>query len=270
MSDPANINAPRLPDADAPESQGLETLGQGGKGESLRQTLKKPVMVVAMLLGLGVITGVWFLQTGSGALRLTAPAVSYELLQNHGLTEGVPIAITVGPLTVFKISDPMSGGTGAARAKAVVGNIEQAVQELIESPGRTITIDSNVEQQLPMIVQKASPNDATGLEVIRVSTDDVSLAGEEDPKQVARIWAERLTDGLKLLQFGEQPKFTRGSDFGNALETLYLNSRNENGGISTESIEEAFEELSDEQKLSLTTFPIPEKPEEDEEGDDSD
>ena len=261
MSDPANMTVPRMPDADAPAPRGLEALIEGGKAESLGQTLKKPVMIVAMLLGLGIVVGVWFLQTGSGALRLSAPAVSYELLQNQGLTEGVPIAITLGPLTVFKISDPMSGGRGAARAKTVVENIELAVQELIESPGRTITIDSNAEEQLPTIVQKASPNDTSGLEVIRVTTDDVKLAGEEDPKQVARIWAERLTDGLKLLQFGEEPKFTKGSEFGSALETLYLNARNEKGGISTESIADAFEELGDEQKLALTTFPVPEKSE---------
>ena len=109
MSDPANMTVPQTPDADAPAPRGLEALVEGGKAESLGQTLKKPVMIVAMLLGLGIVTGVWFLQTGSGALRLNAPAVSYELLQNQGLTEGVPIAITLGPLTVFEISDQMSG-----------------------------------------------------------------------------------------------------------------------------------------------------------------
>ena len=96
----------------------------------------------------------------------------------------------------------------------------------------------------------------------------MKLAGDEDPKRVARIWAERLTDGLKVLQFGEPPKFTIGSDFGNALETLYLNARSEEGGISTDSIDDSFEKLSDEQKLSLTTFPAPEKPAE--QGGDSD
>ncbi len=268
MNDPANMTAPQAAGTGANEPGELEALVKGGESEPLGQMLKKPAVVVAVLLGLCIVVGVWFLQQGSGMLVLDAPEVSYELLRNQGLTEGVPIAIRLGPLTVFQISDPLAGGAGASRAKEIVQNVELAVAELIESPGRTITIDSTAEEQLPVIVQKSSPNDDAGLEVVRVSTDDVKLAGEEDPKRVARIWAERLTDALKLLQFGEPPKFTIGSEFGNALETLYLNARNEKGGISTDSIGDSFEQLTDEQKLALTTFPAPEKSAPD--GDDSD
>ncbi len=268
MNDSANVTVPPPVDADGNAPGELEVLVKGGEGESLKQILKKPVVIVAVLLTLCIVAGVWLLQRGGGTLILEAPEVSYELLRNQGITDGVPIAVRLGPLTVFRISDPLAGGAGANRAKEIVRNIELAVADLIENPGRTIAIDATAEEQLPVIVQKSSPNDDTGLEVVRVSTDDVTLAGEEDPKRVARIWAERLTDGLKVLQFGEPPKFTIGSDFGNALEILYLNARNENGGISTDSIGDAFENLTDEQKLALTTFPVPEKPNPD--GSDSD
>ena len=260
MNDPANMTAPQAAGAGESEPGELEALVKGSEGESLGQVVKKPAVIVAVLLGLCIVAGVWLLQQGGGALVLDAPEVSYELLRNQGITEGVPIAIRLGPLTVFQISDPLAGGAGASRAKEIVQNVERAVADLIENPGRTITIASSAEEQLPAIVQKSSPDDDAGIEVIRVSTDDVKLAGDEDPKRVARIWAERLTDGLKVLQFGEPPKFTIGSDFGNALETLYLNARSEKGGISTDSIDDSFEKLSDEQKLSLTTFPAPEKP----------
>ncbi len=257
MNDPANMTAHA--DAGANESGELEALVKGGEGEPLNQMLKKPAVIVALLLALCIVVGVWFLQQGSGTLILDAPEVSYELLRNRGLTDGVPIAIRLGPLTVFQISDPMAGGAGASRAKEIVQNVERAIAELGESPGRTITIASSADEQFPAIVQKSSPNDDGGLEVVRVSSDDVTLAGEEDPKRVARIWAERLTDSLKLLQFGEPPKFTIGTEFGNALEILYLNARNEKGGISTDSIDDSFEKLTDEQKLALTTFPALEK-----------
>ncbi len=260
MNDRENMPAPPRAEAGANESGELEALVKGGEGESLGETLKKPVSIIALALGLCVAAGVWLLQQSGVTLILDAPDVTYELLSNRGVTEGVPIAIRLGPLTVFQISDSMAGGGGADRAKRVVSNVESAVADLVENPGRTITIDSTAEEQLPAIVQKSSPEDDGGIEIVRVSTDDVTLAGEDDPKRVARIWAERLTDGLKVLQFGEPPKFTVGSEFGNALETLYLNARNEKGGISTDSIDDSFDNLSDEQKLALTTFPAPEKP----------
>lgn len=271
MRDSENMPAPPQAQAEANEPGELEALVKGGESASLSETLKKPAVAVAIALCLCVVAGVWLLQRSGVTLILDAPEVSYELLRNRGITEGVPIAIRLGPLTVFQISDPMAGGqgAGATRAREIARNVELAVADLIENPGRTITIDSTVEEQLPAIVQKSSPDaDAEGIEIVRVSTDDVTLAGEEDPKRVARLWAERLTDGLKVLQFGEPPKFTVGSEFGNALETLYLNARNEKGGISTDSIGDSFENLSDEQKLALTTFPAPEKPAE--QGGDSD
>ena len=96
MNDPANMTAPQAAGAGESEPGELEALVKGSEGESLGQIVKKPAVIVAVLLGLCIAAGVWLLQQGGGALVLDAPEVSYELLRNQGITEGVPIAIRWG------------------------------------------------------------------------------------------------------------------------------------------------------------------------------
>lgn len=227
----------------------------GSKGESIKQILRKPVTVVGVILGLAVIGIVFLLQQDPAALVLTAPEPRYELLRNEGTTDGVPIAIQLGPLTVFEISDPLAGGSGAGRAQQVVENLTAALSELQESPGRIITIQPAGEEGLPSIVQKEDSDSAASLEIVRVTSDDMLLAETDNAKLLARVWAERLTDTIRLLLFGEPPEFSRESAFGGALDTLYVNARSEVGRLTTEALATAFEELSDDLRHALTTFP---------------
>ncbi len=208
---------------------------------------------------LGVIGLILYLQGGAVYVELPPPEVTYELLPNKGLTEGVPIAIKMNNVAIFKISDPVAGGGGAARAKEVVTSVEGAIQDLLDKPGRNITLDES--GPMPAIIQ--SLPDGTGKRlIVQLTEDDVKVSEQNDAKWLARTWAERLTDSLKVFVFAEAPQFTEGSDFGNALTTLYMDSKGKRGAISGASMAEAYDNLSDDQRDALTDFPIPVREEE--------
>ena len=240
----------------APASrQALEALASGSERESLKQTLTKPVALVAMGLGVAIIGLVFYLQQDPRMLTLEIPEVRFELLPNQGVTEGVPIAIRMGHLMLFQISDPVAGAAGAARAKRVVASLSQALDELVANPPRVITIQTGMDEGLPMIVQKEYTDSEEFVEIVSVTADDMVLASTDDAKLLARIWAERLTDAMRLLIFGEPPEFSRDSSFGRALDTLYVNAANEAGALTTEALERAFEGLPIDLQNALTEDP---------------
>ena len=231
------------------------------KPRSFSSIVKQPVTIAAALLFLAVVGVIIWLEGGKVYVELPPPEITYELLPNRGLTDGVPIAIKINDVAIFKMSDPVAGGGGALRAKEVVANVEGAVQDLLDQPGRNITIDES--GPMPAIIQ--SLPDGTGKRlIVQLTEDDVTISEQSDAKWLARTWAERLTDSLKVFVFAEAPQFTEGSDFGAALTSLYLDSKGERGAISGASIEDAYEGLSDEQRFALADFPIPVR-EEDEE-----
>lgn len=233
----------------------LEALEAGSKGESIRQILKKPVTVVAIVMGLLVVGLVIFLQQDPASLTLEVPEARYELLQNEGLTQGVPIAIRLGPLTVFQISDPLAGGGGAARARQVVENLNLAVNQLADTPGRVITIETVGPEGLPTVVQKEFSDSPDSIEIVQVTADDLTLVRTEDAKLLARLWAERLTDSIRLLLFGDPPEFSRDTPFGGALDALYVNAAEQGGPLTTDGLNEAFEELPEDLRQALVSFP---------------
>ncbi len=233
----------------------LEALESGSEGDSIRQVLTKPVTIVAMALGLLIVVLVVFLQRDPASLTLEVPEARYELLQNEGLTRGVPIAIRLGPLTVFQISDPLAGGGGAARAKQVVDNLTLAVNDLAETPGRVITIEMAGAEGMPKIVQKEFSDSEESLEIVQVSSDDLALAKTENAKLLARVWAERLTDSLRLLLFGDPPEFSRDTPFGGALDALYVNAVSQGGPLTTDGLNAAFDELPEDLRQALISFP---------------
>lgn len=244
----------------APASrQGLEALASGSEQESLKQILTKPVSLVAMGLGVAIIGLVIFLQQDPRVLTLEIPEVRFELLPNEGVTQGVPIAIRMGHLMVFQISDPVTGAAGAARAKRIVASLNQALDELVANPPRVITIQSSTGEGLQMIVQKEYTDSEEFIEIVSVTADDMALAKTDDAKLLARIWAERLTDSMRLLIFGEPPEFSRDSPFGRALDTLYVNAANEAGALTTDALDTAFEGLPVDLQKALTENP-PEPP----------
>ncbi len=249
---PATTSQDQNASASSDELRGFEA---GSKGESLRQMASKPVVIVAAVMAVLILGLVLYLQQDPEALRLAAPEARYELLPNLGRTEGIPIAIYLGPVTVFQISDPAAGGGGAIRARQVVDNLAAAVQQLMDSPGRVITIGSGGAEGMPTIVQKEKEDTPDSLEIVQVTADDLTLAMGDDPKLLARVWAERLTDTLRLLIFGQPPEFSRDTAFGGALDTLYVNVLNEDGRLTTEGLSTAFEALSDELRSDLISFP---------------
>ncbi len=227
--------------------------------QTFKSILKKPLTIAATLLTIGVIGVIVWLEGGKVYVELPPPEVTYELLPNKGLTEGVPIAVKINDVSIFKISDPVAGGGGALRAKEIVTNVEGAVQDLLDQPGRNITIDESGE--MPAIIQ--SLPDGTGKRlIVQLTEGDVTVSEQNDAKWLARTWAERLTDSLKVFVFAEAPQFTDGSEFGAALTTLFLESKGERGAISGASIGDAFEGLSEEQRFALADFPIPVREEE--------
>ena len=106
-----------------------------------------------------------------------------------------------------------------------------------------------------MVVQKEFSDSQESLEIIQVTSDDLTLVMTEDAKLLARIWAERLTDSLRLLLFGDPPEFSRDTPFGGALDMLYVNAVKEGGALTTDALNAAFEELPEDVRRALVTFP---------------
>ncbi len=221
------------------------------QGRDLKSVLKQPLTIAVALLMMGVVAFVFWLEGGRIYVELSPPEVTYELLPNEGLTEGVPIAMKLNQVSVFKLDDPMDGG-GANRAREIQANLEGGIEDLIEEPGRTITIDLE-SSELPAIIQTRS--DGSGRRVlVQLTAGDLMLAGTEDAKWLARIWAERLTDSLKVFMFGEVPNFTQGTEFGSALELMYDQARVD-GPVSHGSLNDAYDNLAENQQMALADFP---------------
>ena len=222
-----------------------------------KSILRKPATLGALLVGLLIAGFVVYLELSEDA-GLPIPEVSYSLLPNEGKTDGIPIAIKLNQVTVFVINDPMEGGAGASRAPQLVERLQNAVSDLKENPGKAITYVT--EGPYPeLVLQEMDYTQRRTL--IAVTEGDVTLAGVSDPKRVVRVWAERLTDTLKVLGFGEAPEFTGGTEFGTALETMYALASAQEGAVSKGRLDDAYERLNDSQKLALETIPpLPEAP----------
>lgn len=221
------------------------------KGRDLKTVLKQPVTIAAILLTFCVIGLIFYLEGGRIYAELPPPEVSYEVLKNEGLTEGLPIAMKINQVSIFKIDAPMAAG-GAERAREVQAALEGAIEDLVEEPGRTITIDLE-SAELPAIIQ--TKVDGSGRRVlVQLTEGDLILNDTEDAKWLARVWAERVTDALKVFMFGEAPTFTQGSEFGDALTLMYDQARVD-GPISRGSLDDAYENLPEPQQLALADFP---------------
>ena len=222
------------------------------KPASWKSALSQPAILAAIAIGLGIAGLVLYLEFGNPDAGLPVPQVSYTLLPNEGRTSGVPMAIKLNQIAVFVIDDPMEGGTGASRAPELVERLQNAVSDLKLHPGKAITYLT--EGEYPEIVLQNM--DGTERRVlIRLTEGDVALSGGIDPKRLVRVWAERLTDSLKVLGFGEAPEFSTGTDFGNALETMYASAKAAKNLVSKGALDDAFTQLNDSQKLALETVP---------------
>jgi len=248
------------------ESSGEFAFTKQAKKPSAKSILKQPVMIAAILLFIGVAVLVLYLETGGIISDLPEIEVTYTLLPNVGKTDGVPIAIKLNEIAVFVINDPLEGGGGAARARSIVDSLQESITILKEEPGKIITLDE--DDKFPAIVQQAKDGTQRRL-LVKLTQEDLTLAGETNPKRLARVWAERLTDAVKLIAFGEAPEYSTGTEFGDAISTLYAAAKATGGSVSEGSLEEAFDILNDSQKLVLETVPTLEGNEESEPSDDA-
>jgi hypothetical protein len=237
----------------APQRDQGIVFGEDLEDHSWKAVIFRPFTLAAAALLMGVLLLVAFLEERSIDRSLPLPEVSYSLQRNEGLTSGVPIAIKMNQVTVFLIDDPMEGGTGAERAKQVVASLQATLQMLENQPGKTVTLDINSE--LPEIVI-SKPDGTERRSIVKLQPGDLTLIGETDGKRVARVWAERLTDAIKVFVFAEPPKFTKGTEFGDSLEAMYATAMKRGGAISKGSLDFAFAALNDRQRMALETLPI--------------
>jgi hypothetical protein len=222
------------------------------KPSNWKTALSQPAVLTAIVLGIGIIGLILYLQFGNPDSGLPAPQVSYTLLPNEGRTSGVPMAVKLNQIAVFVINEPMEGGSGASRAPELVERLQNAVSDLKVHPGKAITYLTDGEYP-EIVLQNMDGTERRVL--IRLTEGDVALAGGIDPKRLARVWSERLTDSLKVLGFGEAPEFSTGTDFGNALETMYASAKAAQSAVSKGTLDDAFTQLNDSQKLALETVP---------------
>ena len=219
----------------------------------IESTITKPVLVIAVVV-IAILAGVvYYLETARSDAGLPPPVVSYTLLPNQGRTEGVPIAIKLNQIAVCMISDPIAEGSGAVRARQLVEQMQLLVNDLYANPGHVITISN--EGGLPSVVEDPQPGQPLKT-WIQMTEGDLAVAGETDAKRLVRLWAERLTDTLKVLVFAEDPEFTKDTDFGRALLAMLEGAKDEHGVVSTASLDESFAKLTDEQRLVLETLPL--------------
>lgn len=219
---------------------------------SLRAILARPSSLAAIGLGLVLAAVVVYLEFVDPHADLPVPQVSYALLPNQGKTTGVPIAIKLNQVTVFEIDDPMEGGAGASRAPAIVERLQNAVSDLRKNPGKAVTYITE-SGSTEIVLQNVDGTERRLL--IRLEEGDLALAGNIEQARLARVWAERLTDALKVLAFGEAPEFSTGTDYGTAIESLYALART-GGRVSKGSLDDAFAQLNDSQRLALETVPL--------------
>ena len=230
------------------------TFADRAKAETFQAILRRPVTLAAATLVVAIGVFVAYLESGRLEFELPVPEVSYTLLPNQGRTSGVPIAIKLNQIAVFMVNDPLEGGGGAARAQELVDRVQRSIDRAVAERGKSLRID-NETGNLPAIV--LTEDDGSGKEVlIQMTQEDLALAGDTDAKRVARIWAERLTDTLRVTAFAEPPKFTKRTEFGSALEALYAAARDERGIIRGSSLNDSFEALPPRQKLALETLPL--------------
>lgn len=221
---------------------------------SWKATLFRPVTVL-FALGL-VATGyaVWYLNWRTSGPDLPPPAISYTLLPNEGKTKGVPVAIKVNQLTVFMLDDPLETPEGAARAKTVVAALDETIRPLSKATGEVrFAVEIKDGRPVILVVTQSGPDPRA---LATVTEADVTLAGETDATRLAALWAERLTDAVKVFVFGEAPTFSTNTEFGQALLAMYKAAMADQGKLTKRALDRAFERLSAAQRRALETPPV--------------
>ncbi len=219
-------------------------------GRSWKTTLFQPVTLIFIFGVLIVGAFVFFLTASTGGNDLPVPVVKYEVLPNEGRSKGVPVAIRVNQLAVFLIDDPMEAG--ATRAQQIVTAIEEVMRNAHSDVGLRFAVEIKDGRPAILVVTQAGPDPRV---LASVTEGDVAVSGETDATRVAGRWAERLTDAVKVLVFGEAPTFSKGTDFGESLGALFKAAVDERGHLNKKSLDRAYQRLPPAQRQALETPP---------------
>jgi len=228
----------------------LSSFTEHATGRSWKNTLFRPVTLIFIFGVLVVGAFVFFLTASTGGPDLPMPVVKYELLPNEGRSKGVPVAIRVNQLAVFLIDDPMEAG--AKRAQQIVTAIEDVLRSAHSEVGLRFAVEIKDGRPAILVVTQAGPDPRV---LASVTEGDVAISGETDATRVAGRWAERLTDAVKVLVFGEAPTFSKGTEFGESLGALFKAAVGERGRITKKSLDRAYQQLPPAQRQALETPP---------------
>jgi hypothetical protein len=222
---------------------------------SFEQTTKRgnvlrpaTVIFTAGVVALGLV--VWYLWEMTRAGDLPIPQVTYAALPSEGRTKGTPVVVKMNQLALFLLDDPGTPGDEGSRSRET----GSALSRSVATAKQGVEVRYRVERYRgePVIFET---NQKTGESntIVTVTEGDLALAGETDGLRLASQWAERLTDAVRIFVFGDRPMFSRGTEFGNALEVMYKGAQGNQGKVSKRSLDSSYERLMPSQRRALET-----------------
>jgi hypothetical protein len=206
-------------------------------------------MIVFIVGVIAVGLAVWYLigTTGSGALPL--PTVSFAALTGDSKAKGTPVVVKMDQFALFLIDDPEQPGGPGSRTRQIVNALNRSVQLAKQSNEIRYRVDRFQGEAVIFMTDEQKTGDSDKL--VNVTAGDLALAGETDGVRLASQWAERLTDVVRILLFGDPPTFSKGTEFGEALLTQYKGAVGSNRKVTKRSLDAAFQKLMPSQRRAL-------------------
>jgi hypothetical protein len=206
-------------------------------------------MIVFIVGVIAVGLAVWYLigTTGSGALPL--PKVSYAAVTGDSKAKGTPVVIKMDQFALFLIDDPEQPGGPGSRTRQIVSALDRSVQLAKQSNEIRYRVDRFQGEAVIFMTDEQKTGDTNKL--VGITEGDLALAGETDGVRLASEWAERLTDVVRILLFGDPPTFSKGTEFGEALLTMYKGGVGSNRKVTKRSLDASFQKLMPSQRRAL-------------------
>jgi hypothetical protein len=185
--------------------------------------------------------------TGSGALPL--PNVSFTPVTGDSKAKGTPVVIKMDQFALFLIDDSAPPGSPGSRTSQIVSALNRSVQLAKQTNEIRYQVDRFQGHAVIFMTDEQKTGDTK--ELVSITEGDLALAGETDGVRLASQWAERLTDVVRILLFGDPPTFTKGTEFGEALQTQYKGAAGANRKVTKRSLDAAFQKLMPSQRRVL-------------------
>jgi hypothetical protein len=208
-------------------------------------------MIVFILGIVAVGLAVWYLMRAPGGGDLPLPAVTFTAAPGDGKAKGTPVVIKMNQLALFLIDDTAEPGAQGSRTGQIVTALDRSVQ----LAKKTNEVRYRVErfQGDPVIFETDQTKTGDSHTLVTVTEGDLALAGETDGLRLASQWAERLTDAVRIFVFGDPPTFSKGTEFGAALEHMYKEAVGPNRKVSKRSLDQSYQKLMPSQRRALET-----------------